>query len=140
MDEGWWEAVSGSVRRQLGLREVLLPARKAELNEKLRAEDKLQMKWTLFLSTFVLFNFSLGSVYWLWRGSVGSRVLRGSVLGLGFCVCAYKLGVEWLNLEFLRMMERERTDVAYFMRKLVLEQCKAEVLEGRSGILQRMND
>lgn len=80
----------------------------------------MQIKSHIFLSTFILFNASLATLYLGLKGKEGMRSI-GAALGLGvFGLLAYKLELEWFSREMIRKCEVSSSDTAYFMRRQLL--------------------
>lgn len=97
-----------------------MPMRKADMSSAIRKEDKIQIKSHIFLSSFILCNASLATLYFALRGKEGLRSI-GVPLGLGvFGLLAYKLELEWFSREIIRKCELSSSDSAYFMRKQLL--------------------
>jgi hypothetical protein len=83
---------------------MLTPARKAELNERTREEDRFQVSRTIYFSTFVLFNLSLASLYFIFKNESVRKTIKVPIFFVTFSLVSYKLSVEWPNREFLRQM------------------------------------
>lgn len=93
----WFEQLLQPVKNELLLREALEPARRSELNEKLKREDQLAVKRTIFVSALTLFNLSLAAVYAIAKTPPSKRVIVMPILFCSMVLCTYKLGVQWLN-------------------------------------------
>lgn len=61
-------------------------------------------------------------------------------LFLGFTFLAYKLELEWTSREIIRKCELSSSDVAYFMRKKLLEECSEHpFIKNRVKIFENKN-
>jgi hypothetical protein len=97
-----------------------MPMRRADMSSAIGKQDKIQIKPHIFLSTFILFNASIATLYLALRGKEGMRSI-GVPVGLGvFGLLAYKIELEWFSREIIRKCETSPTDSAYFMRRQLL--------------------
>jgi hypothetical protein len=76
---------------------MLVPARKAELNERTREEDRLGVGPSIYLSTLLLCNVSIVGLYFIFKNESLRRSIKIPVFCLVFSVASYKLTVEWSN-------------------------------------------
>jgi hypothetical protein len=117
-----------------------MPIRKAEMNSKIKGEDKLRIKSNIFISTFVLFNASIATLYASLRSKQAMRSIKIPVALACFALLAYKLEVEWISREIIRKCELSSSDIAYFMRKQMLEECgEHPFVKSRAKILRAKN-
>lgn len=59
----WWGSVTQGIKDDFKLRRLLMPIRNADLSTKVKVEDKLRIKSRIFISSFILFNASLITLY-----------------------------------------------------------------------------
>lgn len=137
------------LKSELALRSFFGSSLQVELNEKLAAVDTLSLKRTVFLSGITLFNFSLFSLYAAFKVITSRRVpskllVVPVLLGL-FTMGVYKIGLQWLNREFLRAIENSEDDCAYFLRSTLVDQLErgnemADIVGPRLALLKRKNE
>ena len=89
--KGWWRSFVAGVKEDFKLRKVLMTIRKGDMSSKIKKEDKLQIKSNIFISTFLLFNASLATLYVSLKSKQAMRSVK-IPLALGFfTIFAYKL-------------------------------------------------
>lgn len=68
-----------------------MPLRTSEMSFKIKEEDKLNIKYTVFASMFILFNTSLLSLYFTFKGKNSNRLIKAPIILGCFSILAYKL-------------------------------------------------
>lgn len=91
-----WNLFAG-VSEELRLRRMLTPARQLELNTKVKPEHRLDVSGTIYFSSFLLFNCSLGALYLAFRDKNLKKTVKIPILFAVYSVVVYKLGVQWIN-------------------------------------------
>lgn len=79
--KGWWSSFVASIKEDFKLRKVLMPIRKGDMSGKIKKEDKLQIKSNIFISTFLLFNASLVTLYVSFKSK---QAMRSVTIPLAF--------------------------------------------------------
>lgn len=95
--KSWWSPMVEGIKADFHLRRMLMPLRKADLSTRIKSEDKLGIKSKIFVSTFLIFNASLATLYVSFRSKQAMRSLAIPTAFSCFALLAYKLELEWVS-------------------------------------------
>lgn len=70
---------------------MLMPIRKLDLSSKVKKEDRVGIKPPVFFSSFLLFNASLGTLYFSFQAIKAQKYSQIPLVFCCFVVLAYKL-------------------------------------------------
>lgn len=94
-------------------------AQKVELNSKVKPEDKLKIKYQMYISAFLICNMSF-AVYYVYSQKQLRKSFITPIISVCYLTFVYQLYAGWEESNFIKKMETEKTDVAYYFRSKIL--------------------